>query len=98
MRDSLTLLARKGLTDEEMAIGAGINPQTLYNFKKRYQKFFESINDWKKAADQEVERSLYERACGYSHLQSIGWARSPFRVQPFRIGRRDARRAGHETI
>jgi transcriptional regulator with XRE-family HTH domain len=70
IKNRIELLARKGLTDDEMAFSLGITQQTLNNWKKKSPKFFESLNDWKHKADSEVERSLYERACGYSHPET----------------------------
>lgn len=56
-----------GKTDDEVAKLIGITQQTINNWKKAHPSFFESLKDWKKQADEKVERSLYERACGYSH-------------------------------
>ena len=66
----IPLLARRGFTDKEIAQTLGIKEQTLNNWKKRHPTFFESLNDWKHEADHKVERSLYERACGYSHPET----------------------------
>jgi len=65
-RQSL-LLAIKGFTDKEIAQVLGITEQTLNNWKKAQPKFFESLKIAKEDADRKVERSLYERACGYEH-------------------------------
>ena len=56
----------RGFTDKEVCFVLGFTKQTLANYKKKYKNFFASIKDWKKIADLEVEKSLYERACGYS--------------------------------
>jgi len=61
------ILAEKGFTDKEIAEVIGITEQTLNNWKKSQPEFFESLKDWKEKADRKVERSLYERACGYKH-------------------------------
>lgn len=50
-----------------MAKIVGVTEQTFNNWKKSYPSFFESLKDWKAEADKKVERSLYERACGYFH-------------------------------
>lgn len=60
-------LALRGFTDIEIAEIVDIKEQTLTNWKKRYPGFFASLKDWKNAADYDIERSLYERAKGYSH-------------------------------
>ncbi len=67
IQDIIKLLARRGFTDAEMAKCLEITQRTLDNWKKKYSGFFQSLKDWKNEADHEVERSLYERACGYSH-------------------------------
>ncbi len=56
-----------GLTDEQLSVVLHITKQSLNNYKKSYPEFFDSLKDWKVQADKRVERSLYERACGYSH-------------------------------
>ena len=61
------LLAKKGFTDKEIAEVLAITPQTLNNWKKTHKEFFASLKEAKIDADRKVERSLYERACGYSH-------------------------------
>lgn len=63
----IPLLARRGFTDKEIAEVLGITDRTLDNWKKAHPEFFRSLNDWKYQADKDVERSLYERACGYEH-------------------------------
>jgi len=59
-------LARKGLTDKEIAEVFDLDEQTITNWKKSPQ-FFGSIKKAKRGADVLVERSLFERAIGYSH-------------------------------
>lgn len=56
---------RKGFTDEEISEILSITVRTFHNWKKQYEKFFHSLKDWKKYADEKVERSLYKRATGY---------------------------------
>lgn len=60
------LLAEKGFTDKEIAELLDISEATLNNWKKEHEGFFESIKAGKAKADADVERSLYERATGYS--------------------------------
>jgi hypothetical protein len=67
VQELVGFFSRKGFTDDEMAMALGITQQTFNNWKKKFPKFFGSLNDWKRPADAEVERSLYERACGYTH-------------------------------
>lgn len=65
--NQLAYLYRHGATDKQVAEFYGVTEQTINNWKKADPVFFESLNDWKKQADKEVERTLYERARGYSH-------------------------------
>lgn len=67
VRDIIKTLSRKGFTDAEMAKIVGITERTLNNWKNRHPKFFQSLKEWKKKPDKEVERSLFERAMGYEH-------------------------------
>lgn len=64
--EALKLLYNRGFTDKEVALCLHITEQTLNNWKLKDPEFFESLKDWKINADNHVERSLYERACGYS--------------------------------
>lgn len=66
-REIIKKLVTRGFTDEEVAQCLKIKPQTYYNWQKKHPKFFESVKDWKNGADEKVEKSLYERACGYTH-------------------------------
>ena len=67
VKEIVSILAPKGLTDAEMANVIGVTEQTFNNWKSAHPSFFESLKDWKREADEKVVRSLYERACGYSH-------------------------------
>ena len=67
MQRQAKILAEKGFIDDEIAEVLGITQQTLNNWKKVHEKFFESLKKAKKIADQVVVRKLYERACGYEH-------------------------------
>lgn len=60
-------LAKAGWTDEQMADFFSVTRQTWDNWKKANPAFFAALKDWKAEADHKVERSLYERATGYSH-------------------------------
>jgi hypothetical protein len=61
------LLYLDGKTDQQVADFLEIDQDTLNRWKKKHPKFYESLIDWKKKADAKVERSLYERATGYTH-------------------------------
>lgn len=62
----IELCMKKGFTDAELSEVLEITEQTLNNWKKDFPDFFESLKDWKHEADEEIERSLFERAKGYS--------------------------------
>lgn len=70
MQRKIKVLARRGFTDKEIATVLGVTEQTINNWKIKHPKFFESLKDWKAEADEKVEVSLYERACGYSHPET----------------------------
>lgn len=60
-------LAVKGWTDKEIADFYGVSEQTVNNWKQRNPEFLESLKLGKEEADAKVERSLFEKATGYSH-------------------------------
>ena len=66
--EGLTLLegwARDGLTDEQIAERIGINPATLYDWKKKYPEISEALKKGKEVVDYEVENALLLKAlCG----------------------------------
>lgn len=66
-QSKLAKLYSAGLTDKEIAALLEITEQTINNWKIKHPEFFEALNNWKNIADGKVERSLYERAIGYSH-------------------------------
>ena len=59
-------MAKKGFTDKDMSEFLDITEQTLLNWKKAHSEFFGAVKDWKDEADYKVERSLYERAHGFT--------------------------------
>ena len=69
MKKQVEFLAKKGFGDKEIATAVGVTERTVNNWKKQQPKFFQSLKDWKATADKAVERSLYERATGYSHKE-----------------------------
>jgi hypothetical protein len=56
-----------GATDRELADFFKVSEQTLNTWKAQHPEFLESLKVGKEQADQRVERSLYQRAVGYSH-------------------------------
>lgn len=61
--------ARDGLIDEQIAENIGINPATLYEWKKRYPKISESLKKGKEVVDIQVENALLKRALGYEYTE-----------------------------
>lgn len=59
--------ARDGLIDEQIAENIGINPATLYDWKKRYPEISEALKKGKEVVDIQVENALLKRALGYSY-------------------------------
>lgn len=61
------ILAIKGFTDAEIAKLYNVNRRTVTNWKTKYPDFLMSLKKGKEIADSAVERSLFERATGYTH-------------------------------
>lgn len=59
--------ARDGLTDEQIAEQARINPATLYEWKKKYPEISEALKRGKEIVDIQVENALLKRALGYTY-------------------------------
>ena len=69
--EGLTLLeawARNGLSDEQIAGNMGINPATLYEWKKKYPEIPESLKKGKEVVDIQVENALLQKALGFTKL------------------------------
>lgn len=60
-------LAKMGWDDQQMADFFEVDVRTWYRWKVTDDKFCQALKSWKDEADQRVVRSLFERACGYSH-------------------------------
>lgn len=56
----------EGATDKQVAKKIGVSKSTLDLWKLKHPEFSVSLKDWKLKADDEVEASLYKRACGYT--------------------------------
>ena len=59
--------ARDGLIDTEIAQMMEINPDTLYNWKKKFPQISEALKKGKDVIDRQVENSLLRRALGYEY-------------------------------
>lgn len=67
IKKTILFLAMKGFTDDEIAKVIRVTVTTLNNWKNVYPDFFDDLKGNKLLADVEVEKSMFERACGYEH-------------------------------
>lgn len=63
-------LCALGATDPQLADFFEVGLSTISLWKVKHLDFMEAIKDAKHIADRNVERSLYQRAMGYSHEDS----------------------------
>lgn len=54
-----------GWDDMQVAAFYEVALSTLSTWKRDHPDFMKAIKEWKAEADEDVEKSLYERACGY---------------------------------
>lgn len=59
-------LCELGATDIELADFFSVDVRTIYNWKHAHEEFFQAVLVGKDALDDRVERSLYQRAVGYT--------------------------------
>lgn len=59
-------LCALGATDEDLAEFFDVSIRTIANWKSRYQDFLQALKGGKDSSDDRVERSLYQRAVGYT--------------------------------
>lgn len=78
-------LCAQGATDEEVAESIGVSVRTIYNWKAKYPQFLQALQLGKDACDDRVERSLYNRAVGYTFdsLKIMQYEGSPV-IVPFK--------------
>ena len=62
-------LAARGLTNPQIAKELGIATSTFNKWRSENKKFDEAVKAGKGIADAKVERSLYERAVGYTYTE-----------------------------
>ena len=60
-------ITRKGATDQDLASEFDVAVSSINNWKQKHPEFLEALNSGKAVVDDGVERSLLERARGYSH-------------------------------
>jgi len=59
-------MCANGATDAELAEEFDVSVTTLYNWRAKHPEFLEALKLPKNQADERVERSLFERATGYT--------------------------------
>ena len=60
-------LCQLGATDNHLADFFDVDVVTIWRWKTRHEEFCKALKVGKEVADDMVERSLYNRAIGYSH-------------------------------
>lgn len=65
-KDQVRQLVEAGWDDSQVSAFFKVTEQTFNNWKKKNKDFFESLKNWKIEADKKVEKTLYQRALGYS--------------------------------
>lgn len=65
--EQVAKLCALGATDKDIADFFGVDESNLNEWKNKFPEFRESIKTAKYDHDHKVERSLLERATGYSH-------------------------------
>jgi len=63
-------LSRRGFTDVEISEIIEVSERTVNRWKIKQPEFCQSMGLWKDNADEKVEKSLFERACGYEHPET----------------------------
>lgn len=63
-------LAEKGCTDDEMAKFFEVSESTFNLWKIKHGDFSESLKEGKSFADDKVQNALFQRAIGFSHLDT----------------------------
>jgi hypothetical protein len=59
-------MCRLGATDKELAAAFGVDTTTIWRWQSKHEEFCNALVVGKDPADNRVERSLYQRAIGYS--------------------------------
>src|SRR5690606_33065042 len=60
-------LCELGSTDKELADFFEVDTSTIYRWRNEYDEFCEAVIVGKERSDERVERSLYNRAVGYTY-------------------------------
>ena len=63
----LKILVEMGATNHEICAFFNLSERTFQRYLVDDADFCQTLKEWKNFANARVERSLYQRACGYSH-------------------------------
>lgn len=63
-------LARRGMTDKEIAKSLGICKAVFYRYQLKYRDFRDALKRGKAPVDVEVENALLKRARGFTHTET----------------------------
>lgn len=64
------LCEHHAMTDAELALAFGVQLSTLKLWKSKHPEFMASLKQGKAPANERVEKSLYERAMGYTAVET----------------------------
>lgn len=73
---ALTVFARNGLSDEDIAHNCGIGKTALYEWKNRFPEIADALKTSKQAADAIIENALYEKAKKGDVTAMIFWLKN----------------------
>lgn len=65
--ENIAKFMESGATGQQLAEHLGVLRITINVWRKKYPEFGEAYSAGKEAADDKIERSLFERAQGYEH-------------------------------
>lgn len=65
--ETARLLCRGGAIDADLATAFNVDTRTIDRWKTAHPEFAAALDAGKPVADEMVQRSLFERACGYEH-------------------------------
>lgn len=67
--EQLKKLVSEGWNEKEIAAFFNVSLAALKLYKVGDKEFLAAVKEGRELADRKVERSLYEAACGYSHVE-----------------------------
>ena len=72
--------ARDGLIDEQITERIGINPATLYDWKKKYPEISNALKKGKQVIDYQVENALLDNALNGNTTAQISGLKTEGRI------------------